>query len=106
MNMRSATFVISAAITILIIGSIVIGHEVSTSFKQVLTNLTGHHWISESAIAIILFALISILLFESVKISEILHAHDLESWSYALIPISLMMTFGVLIVCGYNYFGH
>jgi len=47
----------SAAITIAAIVAMTIGAELSASFKNLLTALTGHHWISKSLISILVFIL-------------------------------------------------
>jgi hypothetical protein len=57
MTKESAAFLLSATATILITGSIITAHVLSPEFKQFLINLTGHHWISVSIIAAILFTL-------------------------------------------------
>jgi hypothetical protein len=57
MTKVSAAFLLSATATIPITGSIIAAHVLSPEFKQFLINLTGHHWISVSIIAAILFTL-------------------------------------------------
>ena len=95
---ESATSIVSAVITIFLTGCIIIAHDVSKDFRQSLTALTGHHWISVSVIAVILFVLSSGLLLGSKNIRKILRAYDIGLWSTTLIAVTLIMTLGILAV--------
>ena len=68
---ESATSIASAAITIFLTGCIIIAHDVSDDFKQSLVALTGHHWLSVSVIAMVLFVLSSGLLLGSKSAKKI-----------------------------------
>ena len=59
---NSENFVASAAITVFLTGCIIIAHDLSMDLKESLASLTGHHWVSVSALAVILFVISSILL--------------------------------------------
>ncbi len=95
---KPGTFLLSAAVSILITGSIIAAHEVSKEFKQYLTDLTGHHWISVSIIAIDVFLLTSTLLLGSGKLSTFLKADNLKMWSRGLVATTLIAILGVTIV--------
>ncbi len=93
-----AASIISAAITIFLTGWIIIAHDVSKDFRQSLTALTGHHWISMSMIAMILFVLSSGLLLSSKNIRKILKTYDIGLWSTTLIAVTLIMIMGIFAV--------
>lgn len=100
---ESATSIASATITIFLIGCIIIAHDVSTSFKQSLAALTGHHWISVSMIAIILFVLSLVLLLGSENARKSLKVYDARLWSTALVAVTLIMILGILAVLIVRY---
>ncbi len=95
---ESATSIVSAVITIFLTGCIIIAHDVSKDFRQLLAALTGHHWISMSVIAVILFVFSSGLILGSSNIRKILRAYDIGLWSTTLIAVTLIMTMGILAV--------
>jgi len=96
--MKTGTFLLSAAVTVLITGGIIAAHDVSKEFKQILIDLTGHHWISVSIIAIVVFLLTSTALLGSVKLSTFLKADNLRIWSRGLVGASLIAILGVTMV--------
>lgn len=93
---ESASSIVSAVITIFLTGCIIIAHDVSKDFRQSLTTLTGHHWISVSMIAVILFVFSFGLLLGSKKIRKIFRAYDIGLWSPALIGVTLIMILVIL----------
>ena len=95
---ETATSIASATITIFLTGCIIIAHDVSTGFRQSLAALTGHHWISVSMIAIILFVLSSGLLLGSKSVRKLLRVYNVRLWSTALIAVTLIMMLGILAV--------
>jgi ABC-type proline/glycine betaine transport system permease subunit len=95
---ETATSIASATITIFLTGCIIIAHDVSTGFRQSLAALTGHHWISVSMIAIILFVLSSGLLLGSKSVRKLLRVYNIRLWSTALITLTLIMMLGILAV--------
>ncbi|MDR7666214.1 hypothetical protein RG963_10590 [Methanosarcina sp. Z-7115] len=99
----SATSIASATITIFLIGCIIIAHDVSTGFRQSLAALTGHHWISVSMIAIILFVLSLVLLLGSENARKSLKVYDARLWSTALMAVTLIMILGILAVLIVRY---
>jgi len=106
MKDRSAIFIASAAISVFLTGAIIIAHDISRELRQFLTGLTGHHWISVSAIAAIVFLLISTmsyLITGSEKTRHTLKADSLWNWSWVLAAITLVMALGVLAVYVLHY---
>lgn len=95
---ETATSIASATITIFLTGCIIIAHDVSTGFRQSLASLSGHHWISVSMIAIILFVLSSGLLLGSKSVRKLLRVYNVRLWSTALIAVTLIMMLGILAV--------
>lgn len=93
---ESATSIASAAITIFLTGCIIIAHDVSPEFRQSLAAFTGHHWISVSLIATVLFVLTSGLLNSSKNAKKSLRVCDISLWSTALIGATLIMTMLIL----------
>jgi len=98
MTKESAAFLLSATATILITGSIITAHVLSPEFKQFLINLTGHHWISVSIIAAILFPLISVLILSSENLGALLKADALRIWSKGLVVATILSLLGTFIV--------
>lgn len=98
-----ATYLLSAAATILITGGIIVAHDLSVEFKQFLIDMTGHHWISVSLIALVIFPLISILLIVSGKLGTSLKADDLRIWSRGLVAATLIAILGTFMVYIYTY---
>lgn len=93
---ESASSIASAVITIFLTSCIIIAHDVSKNFRQSLAALTGHHWISVSVIAVILFVLFLGLLLGSKNTRKILRAYDIGLWSTALIDVTLIMMLVIL----------
>jgi hypothetical protein len=101
---KPATFLLSAAATILITGGIIVAHDVSKEFKQFLTDVTGHHWISVSIIAIVIFLLSLMFMLGSGKLGTLLKADDLRIWSRGLVAATLMAILGTFMVYFYTTF--
>mgnify|MGYP000852370485 FL=1 len=95
---ESSTSIVSAVITIFLTGCIIITHDISKDFRQSLTALTGHHWISVSVIAVILFVLSSGLLLSSKNLRKILRSYDIGLWSTALIDVTVIMILVIFLV--------
>ena len=104
---RVAAFYLSAIITILVIGSMIIIHEQDTDFKALLNRLTGHHWLTKSVFAAILFPLLSIafyFVFGSEKARRTLKADDPRIWSLILVGVTLAFILGSFINYTLHYF--
>lgn len=99
---KPATFLLSAAATILLTGGIIAAHDISKEFKQFLIDMTGHHWVSVSIIAIVVFLLISMIMLSSGKLGTLLKTDDLGIWSRGLVIATLMAILGTFIVYIYT----
>lgn len=95
---ESSTSIVSAVVTIFLTGCIIITHDISKDFRLSLTALTGHHWISVSVIAVILFVLSSGLLLNLKNLRKILRSYDIGLWSTALIDVTFIMILVILLV--------
>ncbi|OGO06268.1 MAG: hypothetical protein A2Y73_02955 [Chloroflexi bacterium RBG_13_56_8] len=98
---RTTAVLMSAAITIAVVGSMIIIHERDTGFKAFLNMITGHHWVTKSVFTVILFPLFSIIFYfiiRSEKAQKALKANDLWFWSLVLMAITLFFTFGSFLV--------
>ena len=100
---NSENLVASAAITVFLTGCIIIAHDLSMDLKELLASLTGHHWVSVSALAVILFVITSILLFNSEKIGKTLKAVDITLWSRILVVTTIVMMLGSIMVYIFHY---
>lgn len=56
--MNSKALTRAAAVSIALIAVATIGSELSTTFKQLLTTIGGHHWIGKSLLSVVLFGLL------------------------------------------------
>jgi ABC-type proline/glycine betaine transport system permease subunit len=94
--MREAgTYIASAAISIFLTGLIILAHDISDSFKQSLAGLTGHHWLSVSMVALVLFALSSGFLLASKNMRKNLRTDNIGLWSSTMTAITLIMILGI-----------
>lgn len=93
---KLAIFIASATIAVFLTGCIIIAHDLSPDFKQLLVTLTGHHWTSVSLIVIVLFALFTGLLSSSESLRNSLRVYDVRLWSTALLAVTILMILGIL----------
>ncbi|HOT07080.1 MAG: hypothetical protein A4E45_00435 [Methanosaeta sp. PtaB.Bin039] len=98
-----ATFLASAAFTIFTTGCTIIAHELSADLRGLLVAVTGHHWLSVSALAAALFVTSSLLLAGSESIRRTLKAEDIALWSRVLMAVTMFMTLGCLMVYTIHY---
>ena len=103
---KVAAFFLSAVITIIILGSMIIIDEQNTAFKAFLASLTGHHWVTKSVFAAVLFPLLSavsffVLRFE--KARRILRANNIWAWSLLLAAVTSVLFLVSLINYLINY---
>ncbi len=104
---KASAFLISAVLTIIIIGSMIILEEVDSGFKLFLNILTGHHWVTKGLFTAILFPFFSAIFFfvlRSDKASKTLRAEKI--WSWALLLVAVTSLFFILSLVNYviNYF--
>ena len=52
---RFTALYIAAVFSILLTGCILIAHDISAPFRQVLVSLTGHHWITVSILSVLIY---------------------------------------------------
>ena len=93
----AAAFMISAAVTVLLTGLIIIAHEISAQLRQSLADITGHHWISVSLLAVAIFLLTSLLFYMlagSDQTRLALKMNSLRAWSLVLIALTLLYVSG------------
>lgn len=105
---RVASFLISAVITIFVIGSMIIVHEESSVFKSFLDSVTGHHWLTKSLFAAIIFPSAAIILYFAFRYPRVrrrLRANELRFWVIVLIAVTLGFLAASGIVYTYHYFG-
>ena len=103
---RIAAFFLSAIITIALIGSMIIIHEESSEFKDFLVSLTGHHWLTKSVIAAILFPILSFVFyfaFGSERIRERLKTGDVWLWSITTVAVTVVFMLGTFITYLLHY---
>ena len=97
---KASAFLISAVLTIIIIGSMIIADEVDSGFKLFLNGLTGHHWVTKGLFTAILFPLFSVIflfVLRSEKASKILRVEKIWAWSLLLVAVTSLF-FAVSLV--------
>lgn len=90
---RIAAFYLAAIITVVVIGSMIIIHEESSEFKDLLINLTGHHWVTKSIFAIIIFPILSGIfytVFSSEKIRKRLKTGNVWLWTLLTVLVTIV----------------
>lgn len=56
--MNTKALVRAAAVTIALIAATTIGSELSASFKQLLSSISGHHWVGKSVLSLVVFGVL------------------------------------------------
>lgn len=100
---KSATFIASATIAVFLTGCIIITHDISPGFKQLLVLLTGHHWTSVSLIIILLFVLFSGLLSSLEGMRKSLRVYNIGLWTTAMLIVTLLMILGILVELTFRF---
>ncbi|MDW5558213.1 hypothetical protein [Methanosarcina sp.] len=100
---KSATFIASATIAVFLTGCIIVIHDISPGFKQLLVSLTGHHWTSVSLIIIVLFALFSGLFSSSESMRKFLRVYNIGLWTTAMLIVTLLMIVGILVELTFRF---
>lgn len=93
------TFLIAAALTIAVIGTMIIVHEESGQLKDLLNLLTGHHWLTKSVLSVILFAVAVLLLrrlFRNVRMVQLARADNVWLWTMLTVVVTTLMTAGAI----------
>jgi hypothetical protein len=91
----------AAVFSILLTGCILIAHDISDPFRQVLVGLTGHHWITVSILSALIY-LVFLVFFAYVVRSErfarLMKADNPFLWSVLLVSSIVLMTGIILVV--------
>ena len=104
---KAIAFLFSAVLTISIIGSMSVVTELDSPFKSFLNSLTGHHWVTKSVFAAVLFPLFSAILYfvlGSEKARKALRADNIWAWSLLLIAVTSIFFLANLIYYVIHYF--
>ena len=82
---------VSAAITIAVIGSMIVIHEIESGFKAFLNSVTGHHWVTKSVYTAVLFPVLAALFYfisGSERVKKYLRFNDYRLWTIVLIVVT------------------
>jgi hypothetical protein len=103
---RFTALYIAAVFSILFTGLILIAHDISAPFRQVLVSLTGHHWITVSILSVLVY-LVSIVFFayavRSERVARLMKADKPFLWSVLLVISIALMTGSILAVYILHY---
>lgn len=103
---RFTALYMAAVCTVLLTGCILIAHDISEEFRQVLVSLTGHHWTTVSILSALIF--ITFLLFfsyavRSERVARVMKAEQSFLWSVILAISTILMTGSVLVIYVLQY---
>jgi len=99
-------YLMAASLTVAIIGAMVIIHEESGAFKDLLNVLTGHHWVTKSILSMPLFAGASWLLVLLVRrpgARRVTGAENVWRWTVATVVVTIAFTAGSAAVYVLHY---
>ena len=85
---------ISTILTVVFVVLITIAAELSPSLKDLLKNLTGHHWVSKSILSVALYVVVIFLgymLFQNVDAKNVRSGVSLAIWSAIIGSIVLFL---------------
>ncbi len=105
---RVGAVLISAIISISVVGILIIVHEESSALKDFLIALTGHHWLTKSIIAAVLFPLLLIVFYFILGSEANKKRFKSDNlWTWSLILFFVVIFFIVFSVIQYtlHYFG-
>ena len=103
---RIAAFYLAAIITVVVIGSMIIIHEESSDFKEFLINLTGHHWVTKSIFALIIFPILSGIfytVFSSEKIRKMLKTDNVWMWTVLTVTVTIIFILASFFLYIFHY---
>ena len=106
-NQKAVAFLLSAVLTVVIIGSLIVVHEQDIAFKTFLNSLTGHHWLTKSVFAAVLFPLFSIAFYfvlKNQKVNSVLRAKNVWLWAEILVAAVIILLLVSLINYVIQYF--
>jgi hypothetical protein len=91
----------AAVFSILVTGCILIAHEISDQFRQIVASPTGNHWISVSILSGLIF-LVFLIFFayatRSERIARPMKAEKPFLWSVILVISTILMAGLILMV--------
>jgi hypothetical protein len=103
---RLTALYMAAVFSILLTGCILIAHDISDQFRQVLVSLTGHHWITMSILSILIY-LVFLIFFayavRSERVARLMKADKPFLWSVLLALSIVLMTGSILFVYVLQY---
>ena len=102
---RAVAFLLSAVLTVIVVGSLIVLDEQNTAFKAFMNSLTGHHWVTKSIFAAVLFPLFSVVFYfalKNQKVSNMLRARNVWLWADILVVAVIIL----LLVSLINYMIH
>lgn len=105
---RLAAFFMSAISTIVVIGTLTIANERYMSFNRFLTEVTGHHWVTKSILAMVLFPLLSLVFFKMLdpeSVRKRVRSDDVLFWTVLTAIVASVFIAAVLAVLLAEYFG-
>jgi hypothetical protein len=105
-NSKLAAFFLSAVLTIIILGSMIIMGDQNTAFKTFLNSLTGHHWVTKSVFAAVLFPLFSAVFFFVLrfdKARKLFRANNVWGWSLLVVAVTGILFLANLLIYLINY---
>ena len=91
----------------MVIGSLIVVHEQDAAFKTFLNSLTGHHWVTKSVFAAVLFPLFSIAFYfvlKNQKVNSVLRAKNVWLWAEILVAAVIILLLVSLINYVIQYF--
>ncbi len=103
---KAVAFLLSAILTIIIVGSMIVIDEMSSAFKLFMNSLTGHHWVTKgvfSATLFILFSVVFYIMLRSEKARKILRTDNIWAWSLLLVVVTSIFFLASLINYIINY---
>jgi len=90
-NIKAAST--STIVVIIVTVIITILGELSKTFKDFLTSVSGHHWVTKSLVAIVLFLVLSFIFSKSFK-------DEVDVWKEVKL-VSLITILGIILILGF-----
>lgn len=100
-RVQISAYIISATVTIAAIGAMIIVHEESGPFKDLLNLLTGHHWTTKSVLAVLLLvgvSLVMVRVLRNPRAARVLHAYDTLGWTMLLVGVTIAFSAASTII--------
>ena len=103
---RFTALYMAAVFSILVTGCVLIAHEISDKFRQIVASPTGNHWISVSILSGLIFLVFLIFFAYAMRSKRIARAMKAEKpflWSVLLVISTCLMTGLILMVYVLRY---